>query len=57
MPSKSVLKTPYYNMRQIIIQVYLYVYRERKRIMVVTGYEQDLKYFEEINPKKQFDKV
>jgi hypothetical protein len=51
MPSKSVLKNPYYNMRQIIIQVYLYVYRERKQIMVVTGYEQDLKYFEEINPK------
>jgi hypothetical protein len=57
MPSKSVIKNPYYNMRQIIIQVYLYVYRERKRIMVVIGYEQDLKYFEEINPKKQFDKV
>jgi hypothetical protein len=51
MPSKSVLKTPYYNMRENYHSSILYEYRERKRIMVVTGYEQVLRYFEEINPK------
>jgi hypothetical protein len=26
--------------------------REKKQIMVITGYEQSLRYFEESNPKK-----
>jgi hypothetical protein len=45
------LKNPSYNMRENYHLSILYVYRERKRIMVVTGYEQVLRYFEEINPK------
>jgi hypothetical protein len=51
MQSKSVLKTPYYNMRVNYHSSILYEYRERKRIMVVIGYEQFLRYVEEINTK------
>jgi hypothetical protein len=57
MPSKSVPQNPYYNIK---VRYHLSVFvciSENKRIMVVTGYEQGLRYFEESNPKKQFDKV
>jgi hypothetical protein len=52
MPGKSVPKTPYYNMKAIYhSSVFVYI-RKKKWIMVVTGYEQGLRYFEESNPKK-----
>jgi hypothetical protein len=51
MPSKSVPKTPYYNIKaRYHLSVFVCI-REKKRIMVVTGYEQGLRYFEESNPK------
>jgi hypothetical protein len=53
MASKSVPQTPYYNINaRYHLSVFVCI-REKKRIMVVTGYEQGLRYFKESNIKKK----
>jgi hypothetical protein len=55
MPGKSVPQTHYNIKPRYHLSVFVCI-REKKRIMVVTGYEQHLRYFEEVI-QKQFDKV
>jgi len=50
MPSKSAFKIPYYDMKEIIIQVYVYI-RERNELWWLMNCEQFLRGFREINPK------